>query len=89
MDQAEIDLNKIESTLRVNTSALDSSEQMLRQMKMFKIWPETQSESILFSGVDIDKEIKRVTDHILHLMERIAFADTLMFKHKLVHGEDE
>jgi hypothetical protein len=86
---AEISLSNIESTLFVNKRALESARGSLRQLQQFTIWPETQSESILFSGVDIGKEIQRVTDHILHLMERIEFSATLMFQHKLVHGEDE
>jgi len=89
MNETEVALSKINSMMYVNNTALENAKGSLRQLQMFKIYPDAQSESILFSGVDIDKEIQRVTDHILHLMERIEFVSTLMFKHKLVHGEDE
>ena len=89
MTDAEISLSNIKSTMWINTTALNSARESLRQLQQFTIWPETQSESILFSGVDIGKETQRVKAHILHLMERIEFADTLMFKHKLVHGETD
>ena len=89
MTDAEKNLTNIESSILVNQSAIDNSKRTLRELQAFKIYPDTQSESILFAGVDIDKEIQRVTDHILFLMEIIERKKSEIFKHKLMFGEDE
>lgn len=85
----EMELISLLATKVAYKSDLEREEQMDRQLQGFKLFPEAQSESILFHDADIDAEMKRVKGRIIQLSENIVRINKLIFHHKLKHGKND